>query len=632
MSGIAVVFHRDGSPVLPEQVARMTDVIAHRGPDGIAYWTSGSIGLGHCALHTLPEDVGQVQPLSSRDGQLHLTFDGRIDNRDELCPLLNVPLEASDAAVTLAAYEQWGEYCPERLLGDFAFALWDDRDQKLFCARDIIGVKPLLYFVNDRVFLAGSERRQLFAQPGPTYAPDEQVIAALMMTKWISQEQTIHRDIKRLAPATAMTVRRDSISFRRYWDIHDISKQRRDSPEDLRLEFWDLLQKATGARLRSRRHAGVLLSGGLDSTAVATAACPVEKTNGPLQAFSMTFPDWPEADETKFIDSTVSHLRLAPRTFAPYQRAAGAYESDVESYRDLPDYYNDAFWDVLRTQARDEGVHVLLTGAGGDEWFAGSDFCLADHLRHGDVPSSWKTIRDISQRRQLSRFSALWRYGLKPLLPPAGFALARRLPTVTQLPAWMNQDFADEIGLARLIQPPPISKRPVRAHHPVLTLYESGSLAHTSEYHERLNSRFAIETRHPFHDRRLIEFGLSLPASQLRAGNETKVLLRASGRGKMPEAVRTRSGKANFSRQMALELERHAGPGFFETSVLAERGWVRLPELRRIFDETLARSTQPGYRIQISIWHVFALELLARSGWISGGAINGRSNESQGRA
>jgi len=186
VSGIAGIFNLDGRPVDPALLTRMTDVIAHRGPDGAGQWIDGSVGLGHRMLHTTPESLYEKQPLIDETGNLCLVLDGRVDNREEL----RTALEAkgaklrtdTDAEMVLHAYECWGEESPKKIIGDFAFAIWDKRDRLLFCARDPLGMKPFHYYTDGRTFLCGSELRQLFEDVTVQREPNEGMVGEYLVS------------------------------------------------------------------------------------------------------------------------------------------------------------------------------------------------------------------------------------------------------------------------------------------------------------------------------------------------------------------------------------------------------------------------------------------------------------------
>jgi asparagine synthase (glutamine-hydrolysing) len=170
MSGITGLYNLDGRPADDLLLRRMAAAIEHRGPDGIRYWVNGPVGLGHLMLQSTPESAHEKQPLANGDATLCLTLDGRVDNRSELRHGLESrgfsPRDDSDAELVLRAYECWGEGCPNRLLGDFAFAIWDAGKRQLFCARDHVGVSPFYYHRSASLFAFGSEIRSLLALSG----------------------------------------------------------------------------------------------------------------------------------------------------------------------------------------------------------------------------------------------------------------------------------------------------------------------------------------------------------------------------------------------------------------------------------------------------------------------------------
>jgi asparagine synthase (glutamine-hydrolysing) len=169
VSGVVGVYFLDGKPLDRGLLERMTDSISHRGPDGADIWNNGPVGLGHRMLWTTPESLHEQLPLEDKTAKIVLTADARIDNRDELIEALDLTgqpgWEISDGELILRAYEKWGEQCPENLLGDFVFAIWDERKQRLFLARDHFGVKPLYYYRSDRVFVFASEIKALLCVP-----------------------------------------------------------------------------------------------------------------------------------------------------------------------------------------------------------------------------------------------------------------------------------------------------------------------------------------------------------------------------------------------------------------------------------------------------------------------------------
>ena len=165
MSGIVGLIHHDGRPVSFEELRGMLDVMSYRGPDGRRVWNDGPTGLGHAMLHTTPESLAEAPPLVSRNGNVVITADVRLDNRRELISKLGPPEGEAigDGQLILSAYERWGEDCPKHLIGDFAFAIADRRTQTLFCARDHFGVKPFYYCNSGEMFAFASELKGILS-------------------------------------------------------------------------------------------------------------------------------------------------------------------------------------------------------------------------------------------------------------------------------------------------------------------------------------------------------------------------------------------------------------------------------------------------------------------------------------
>ena len=223
MSGIIGIYCLDGRPIDPMVLERMGESIAHRGQDGAGMWNSGPVGLGHRMRWTTPESLHEQLPLVNKTGNLILTADARIDNRDELIAALDLTghpgREMSDSALILSAYEQWGECCPEKLLGDFAFAIWDGRKRRLFLARDHFGVKPFYYYRSDRLFVFASEIKALFNIPEVPRQLNEARVSHYLTPMMEDKTVTFYREIFRLPAHHTMTVSREGAKVRPYWAL-----------------------------------------------------------------------------------------------------------------------------------------------------------------------------------------------------------------------------------------------------------------------------------------------------------------------------------------------------------------------------------------------------------------------------
>ncbi|HEX2781685.1 MAG TPA: asparagine synthase-related protein, partial [Gemmatimonadaceae bacterium] len=266
MSGIVGMFHLDGRPASPEAVAAMSRAIAHRGIDDAGQACRGPVGLAQRMSVVTPESRDEMQPLS-RDGRaVLLVADARIDNRAELTSALGLdPRRAvTDAELILRAWERWRDHCPARLVGDFAFALWDGQAERLFCARDAMGVRPFYYHASSRLFAFASEAKALFVLPEVSREIDPLQVARFVEGIVDDRDGSFFRAVRRLPAAHALTVDAAGLRIVRYWRPDPAREVRYSHADDYADAFRELFAEAVQARLRSVHPVGAALSGGLD--------------------------------------------------------------------------------------------------------------------------------------------------------------------------------------------------------------------------------------------------------------------------------------------------------------------------------------------------------------------------------
>ncbi len=400
MSGLAGVYHLDGSPVDRTLVERMTHRVAHRGPDASDCWVQGPIGIGHTMLQTTPESLAERQPWLDESGTICLALDGRIDNREDLILSLSTAgfhLRAdTDAELMLRAYQYWGEHCPEHVIGDFALVVWDGQRRMLFCARDILGLKPFYYCHRGKSFYWASEIPPLFEHEVVPRRPNEAMIAEFLSGMVVTNTETLYEGISRLEPAHVLIVRPNRIETRRYWAIDSRRRIEYANDDDYAQHFLDLFEKTVRCRLRSHRPIGLELSGGLDSSSVVSFLQSQSQTHprhdDRFQTFSLVFPGLP-CDEQAFIDDVVARGPFHSHRIRPETPRLEAFVEDVHRYQDFPDHPNGAMNAPLRVLAQRQGCRVLLTGSGGDEWLTGSFFHYADLLRKLKFGSLLRRLR-----------------------------------------------------------------------------------------------------------------------------------------------------------------------------------------------------------------------------------------------
>ncbi len=376
MSGICGKFSRAGENAAADQVQAMNARMSHRGPDAQSAWADGPVALGHCMLRITPESFHERQPLVSQEGDYAITADVRVDNREELMDDLwrhDPSAQPADSELILAAYRKWGGDCPRRILGDFAFVIWDRPARRLFCACDPMGVKGLYYHLSPRAFSFASEIKALFALPEVPRRLNELRVAEYLVTLFEDRAGTFYEDIFRLPGAHTLTITTDKAQLREYWALDSRSELRLGSDGEYAEAFKDIFLKAVRCRTRSAYPVGAALSGGLDSSSVACAAARMlPEGAGPLRTFSLIFPSLPEKDLRKIDERPQMQAVLEGGNFAPHfieaDRLSPLWQVDRMHYHlDHANYAPNLYlhW-AMYDAARKQGVRVFLDGFDGD--------------------------------------------------------------------------------------------------------------------------------------------------------------------------------------------------------------------------------------------------------------------------
>jgi asparagine synthase (glutamine-hydrolysing) len=605
MSGIAGIHSFDGQSVNPDTVRKMVDILAHRGPDGSDIWCEGAIGLGHRMLWSTPESLLEKLPFINHAGNLVITTDARIDNRDELInalALTDLPREKiTDSHLILAAYEKWGNQCPEYLLGDFAFAIWNRELSQLFCARDHFGVKPFYYFLSDQTFIFASEIKAIINLPGVPRHINELRIADYLTAMLEDKSITAYQGILRLPPAYILMVDcLGKVKLKSYWSLDPTRKITLNSDEEYADVFRALLTEAVRCRLRSAFPVGSHLSGGLDSSSVTCVARELlTSENKLLHTFSNVFDDIPECDERAYIQPILDQGNLIPHYVHPDQQGALSEWQYFFPNDEEPCLIGGNGFLILglNRAAYNQGVRVVLDGFDGDttlshatgyfielahqrQWqtFFQEATAVAQqaqispnlllcrdglpYLKELAKQGQWlefvQSVHQTSKYFNLSRKYLVWQYGLKPIVPKmviSSWRSLRRHPSQMHPSSpdkanaqFIHPDFAQRIGIDQRLhefndlQSP---KFTVKDWH--WQKLNSGGMVQVLEHSDLNAAACGIEIRHPFMDKRLIEFCLALPSSQKLQQGWSRIVMRRAMEGLLPKAVQWRWGKTNMT-------------------------------------------------------------------------------------
>jgi asparagine synthase (glutamine-hydrolysing) len=575
-------------------------------------------------LWTTPESLGERLPFLDRTGKLAITADARIDNRDELIKLLGIeeclPEQISDSRLILAAYERWGERCVDKLIGDFAFAIWDARRDSLFCARDPLGVKHFYYYYYpNRAFVFASEIKGLLCLPFVPRELNKLAVAYHLLPVYDDKESTFYRDILRLPASRTMTVCRNGLRHQPSWSP-DLSKELKlGSNEEYSDAFREIFSESVRCRLRSAFSVGSMLSGGLDSSSITAVASRLlaSEGKGPLHTFSAVWPSLatasPKIDERRFMRAVAAMEGIEPHyiyadLISPLTEWSKIYWH-TDGTLSAPNMYMD--WAIFKS-AHEQGVRVLLGGTDGDTVVSYGYEDLAAFARRGRWLSLIRESRALSKNmpRRLHNFKQLaWKMGLKTLIPDYAKQCwrvlrgqPRHINCDSALPAYsknrpINPEFARRINLEEQLSH--LGETLYRPNQTARDMHwsdiSSGDWSYILETFEKAGASHSLDLRYPFFDRRLIEFCLALPPGQRLQNGYTRSILRRAMEGILPPEVQWRTDKGNLSAGVSLKLleyERETLEEFILRDQETIGEYLDLPSLREVYERYTARPLQ----------------------------------------
>jgi len=560
MSAIAGIFFRDGAPAEPEHLEPMLAAMRHRVPHGTRCWCGGSVGLGHGALNATPESLHEKLPLCDGSDGLAITGDLRIDNRRELIRALDAGPHAGrdigDGELVLQAYRRWGRDAPKHLVGAFAFAIWDGRRQEIFCARDHLGAKPFVYHLTDRAFVFASEVEGVLAAPGVPRRINEGRIADFLVIELegIDHTSTFYLDVVKLPPAHTLVVGCDSHRLERYWRPDPSYELRLASDEEYVEAFRDALRQAVGTCLRSATPPAVMLSGGIDSGAVAVFAKELlqESDGSRLRTLSAVNDEDQDCLESRCIRASIEALGTEAEIITPaYVRSLSPARRRSILGCDNPFDSTMTVPDLLYERAQSSGARVVLDGTDGDVVMSLGGTYIAHLLRRGRVLRAFEEASALCDHYDdgASPWRTLAAGARNAFAPPFLRGLERRLrrlPTALDTAiseSVINPDFADRVDLAGRL----------KRLHELRWFSASGdarrdqrnSLLHPNlpvalDRYDRVASRWGVDLRHPLLDLRLVELCLALPWHLKNRDGWTKYILRRATEEELPVEVRWR--------------------------------------------------------------------------------------------
>ncbi|MFD0771241.1 lasso peptide isopeptide bond-forming cyclase [Bacillus sp. CGMCC 1.60114] len=561
MSAITGILHFSDEPITIEYGTSIMKDLQKYPADDVQTWHKDNVFLGCHAQWITPESIGEQLPFYDYERQLAITADAIIDNRDELFERLQVDYadrkRMTDSELILLSYQKWGEEIPKYLIGDFAFMIWDERNRKLFGARDFSGSRTLYFYRGQQRFAFCTIIKPLFTLPYIEKTLNEQWLAEFLAIpvnfESVDPSLTVYRHIEQVPPSHTISVEDGKVTLLRYYTPVAGEKLRLKSNEEYEEAFRDVYQRAVKTRLRTHHQVGAHLSGGLDSGSVVSfASRDLRKENKKLHTFSYVpvegFVDWTHkgrvADERPFIQSTVQHVGNIKDHYLDFTGRSPLSEVDdwLETLEMPYKFFENTFWlKGVYEEAHQQGIGVLLSG------------------QRGNWTVSWGPVLDyqamlLKRLHWIRFFRELHLYSRNIGVKKSRvFAVVRQkaFPFLNQLfssedqslfPVIINPEFAKKMNVLDKLKEHDIDM----TGSSISTAYEMKKQQFEQLYYWSINGtygtklslRYSLWDRDPTNDLRIIQFCLSVPEEQYVQNGLDRALIRRATKNYLPDKVR----------------------------------------------------------------------------------------------
>ena len=624
MCGICGKLNVSGDELIERDlIQRMCKVIAHRGPDdeGVYLKKKGkySLGLGHRRLSIIDLTSAGHQPMSNEDGSLWITYNGEIYNHLELRKELEEKghrfRSNTDTEVILHLYEERGEDCLKYLNGMFAFAIWNERKEKLFLARDRLGIKPLLYKWDGKSLWFASEIKSILQDDKVMPEINYQALNDFFTFMYVPAPATIFKGIQKLEPGYSLVLKNKEVYMDKFWDLGQSANGDYTEKEYCR-EIREKLSCSIERRLMSDVPLGVFLSGGIDSSSI--VGLMSEVCNNTVRTFSIGFGKEKQYDELKFarivagkFNTTHSEYVVEPDAVEILPKLVWHFDEPFADSSAIPTYYV--------AQMAKENVTVALSGEGGDETFGGYPYRyfwdqIAERYRKVPYWVREKFLKKIASIIPLPKNSGLQNKvrQLKKFLSYAGMEQEKRYlhwfsiftpelkeelykasvqKEIEDINSYnIYQTHFDKVPEEELLQRMMYVDTKVLLPHDLLTKVDRTSMAHS------------LEVRVPFLDHELVEYAWNIPSSLKLKGKTTKYILKKMSSHFLPDEIpwRKKQGfEVPISSWFQGKLNSYAKEMLSEETIV-KRGYFEHKAIKNILDKMDAGVMQYGP-------HVYAL-------------------------
>jgi len=603
-------------------IRNMCSTLTHRGPDSEGVYVKGNAGLGHRRLAIIDLSDAGHQPMSNEDGTIWIVLNGEIYNFPELRGNLEKKghrfKSHTDTEVVLHLYEEKGVECLKDLRGPFAFAVWDNKRERLFIARDRIGKKPLYYHYKNRTLIFASEIKAILKDPEASVEVNKPAITDYLSYGYTPTPETMFKGIMKLPPAHFIVYEKGNIRLEKYWEL-DFSKKVKLSEKDYCARTMELLEECTKIRLISDVPLGAFLSGGIDSSAVVYMMSKL--SSKPVKTFSIGFEEESHS-ELKYAAIIAKKFNTEHREYIVRPNAIELLPKLVwlynEPYADssaLPSYY-------VSQMTRKE-VTVALNGDGGDEGFGGYERFMAGRYAEtlSRTPSFFRrailnairlapeSIEPHNFSRKLKRFMAMagepsrvrhynWVSIFRDFEKDSLFSDSFKKEYASRRSFYYLDKVFDECGSKDILDQVMYADIRTNLLDDLIVKMDIATMANS------------LEGRSPFLDHKMMEFCAAMPSDLKIKGTRLKYILKKALRGILPDEILKRR-KMGFGipvdKWFRVELKNYVYEILMSDKSLG-RGYFKKESVKRILDEHIAAKENNGARI----WSLLFLELWHR--------------------
>jgi len=627
MCGITGIMQFGGARVERDSLRKMCAAMVHRGPDDEGIYIDGSVGIAMRRLSIVDLATGH-QPLSNEDSSVWIVFNGEIYNhailREQLVARGHQYRTHSDTETIIHLYEEYGAECVQHLRGMFAFAIWDARRQRLFIARDRLGIKPLYYSWNSQQFVFGSEIKVVLANSGNGAGFNQQGLPEYLAFGYLSGEQTFYNGIRKLMPGHWMEIDPSGqIKIERYWDLTATESDQSKSESFYVQTYREMLEQAVSSHLMSDVPLGVFLSGGVDSSAVAALMTKIRGT--PVETFSVGYAE-DTYSELPYARIVANHLNSIHHEVLVSQQDFFEALPHLIWHEDEPVVWPSSVPLFFVAQLAQQRVKVVLTGEGADETLAGYTR-YAFTLKNAGWDRVYRSLTPAGPRRMIRAAIADSKWINATLRRKLSHTFLARNGD-----SWASFYFDNFFSAFSEADQAGLFTDSVRKQFPEGSAYQnvlqyweqsSGEMLHRLLYtdiktylvellmkQDNMSMAASIESRVPFLDHVLVEFATNIPQKLQTGGFAGKVILKKAVEDLLPHSILYRP-KLGFPTPWSRWL---AGPQLDVIRNLLleprslERDLFQPSALERLFEEHRA-----GYRDHYDrIWRLLNLELWHR--------------------